>query len=391
MVVETDGAMNQESGAPPARGPMWEHRGRLGFFPALVGTVTKVILAPRATFAAMRREGDLGGPLLFAVAIAAITTIVVTLYSVVLEGLGMRIPQLLIFSLPTSPAPLTFRLTVVALTPFLVAIGAFFWAGVYHVFLHVFGVAGASFNTTFRVHCYAMSASVFTVIPWCGTLLALLWWVALLIIGLWQAHGTTVAKALLSVLPSAACCVLCVAFPFGTLFPTGVGAGIAHYDGDYIRTRARLSRVQADMRCISVSIQAYTIDNDVFPAWTVDPENSVYGRMAEPGASLAGQPTFRIKTGPDDPLKTITTPVAYQGALHWDIFGPGGRLPYCYWSGAGNWLVWSAGPDLIYDLDVENVAKAFTPDNKPSDFLKWNTYDPSNGTFSRGDVWSIGE
>lgn len=90
----------------------------------------------------------------------------------------------------------------------------------------------------------------------------------------------------------------------------------------------------------------------------------------------------------------MTTPIAYLEKYDSDPFSPVKNAPFCYWNNGikslSGFIVWSPGPDQIYDITIENVAKIYTPHNVvPTEKLINLTYDPSNGMKSRGDVYSF--
>lgn len=96
------------------------------------------------------------------------------------------------------------------LTPVKVGIGLFIFAGIFHLCLMLFGGATRSFETTFRVNAYAVGAAyLFCLVPMCGGLVAFVYLIVLLTIGLARAHQTTTGKALMAVLaPFILCCVV---------------------------------------------------------------------------------------------------------------------------------------------------------------------------------------
>ena len=87
------------------------------------------------------------------------------------------------------------------LTPLFVAIGMFVASAILHVCLMIVGGAKQSFETTFRVVCFAEgSASPLLVIPFCGGLITGIWKIVLYCIGLARAHETDTGRAVIAVL-----------------------------------------------------------------------------------------------------------------------------------------------------------------------------------------------
>src|SRR6266513_1482555 len=97
---------------------------------------------------------------------------------------------------------------LLVLTPLFVAIGMFVASAILHVCLMIVGGAKQSFETTFRVVCFAEgSASPPLVIPYCGGLITGIWKIILYCIGLARAHETDTGRAVIAVLlPLIICC-----------------------------------------------------------------------------------------------------------------------------------------------------------------------------------------
>lgn len=165
------------------------------------------------------------------------------------------------------------------------------------------------------------------------------------------------------------------------------------------QTRAKVSRVKADMQTLATALETYATDHTHYP---------LYGVMSTSGPAVAEDPA--ASTGNDyfehlsrHPRHVITTPVAYISNIPADPFadryagtgpepavrdysyknarfnaalfvgppepwlGPGGSKFIADW---GHWRLVSAGPDRIRieDIKVNRV------------------YNPTNGTVSRGDI-----
>jgi hypothetical protein len=118
-------------------------------------------------------------------------------------------------------------------------------------------------------------------------------------------------------------------------------------------------------------------------------------------------PTFRLRdervVGPNNPgLRTLTTPIAYMTSLLKDPFADSKGAIFNY-SVAGyfneGWILWSFGPDTDEadhgDINVNfsvvpprvSESTYFPGGEFPSAELVANTYDPSNGTTSDGDIY----
>ena len=112
---------------------------------------------------------------------------------------------------------------MIIIAPLFVIIGVFIGAAILHLMLMIVGGANSGFEATVRVVCYAQTAQLAGIIPFCGGLISLVWAIILYVIGLATAHRTTQGKAILAVLlPVVLCCAFAVA-----LMLMGVLAGVA--------------------------------------------------------------------------------------------------------------------------------------------------------------------
>jgi len=185
-------------------------------------TAREVLLSPSDFFKKMAVTGGLTDPLLFAMIIGMAGLICLSVWDLVLHdsmqnfmttemksaaGRGMT-------SGIESPLGMV-------LMPFLLIIWLFIVSGMLHLFLMMVRGAKAGFEATFRVVSYSVSPFLFMVIPYCGTLITMLWMLTLTAIGLRDAHGTTGGKATVAVLfPFLFCCgmtALCVILFMGAL------------------------------------------------------------------------------------------------------------------------------------------------------------------------------
>ncbi|MEJ2190151.1 MAG: YIP1 family protein [Acidobacteriota bacterium] len=201
--------MDATSSSPPpvAVPPIpWEDPARPGFFDRFVDTVRLMATAPGQAFQRMPTAGGIARPLLFG---------------------GMWLPFIdksqlgevgAAFGLSTG---MTIVMMVVA--PILVIIGVFIQAAILHLMLMLIGGANNGFEATTRVCSYAYTAQLAQILPFCGGILATVWSLILLIVGLATTHRITHGKAAVAVvLPL----VLCCAFTAALLF-MGVLAGVA--------------------------------------------------------------------------------------------------------------------------------------------------------------------
>ena len=208
----------------PHSGLPWDQRQEKGFFNAFIETLQMVLTKPGIAFTAMKREGGLAEPLLYALIGGSFGAAIYFIYNFVFRSLAL---------FPNRHNPLADLLgglgwiVLVILTPVFVVIGTFIGSAILHLCLMLVGGAKQSFEATFRVICFAGgSVNPLLVIPFCGGLIVGVWKVVLFCIGLSRAHETDTGRAVLAVfLPSIVCCGggFLLAILFG-----GVGA-LSHY------------------------------------------------------------------------------------------------------------------------------------------------------------------
>src|SRR5205809_5591534 len=202
----------------PRSGLPWDDRQQRGILRAFFETMIMVLTRPAEAFTAMRREGGLGEPLLYALIGGSVGGVVYFLYSILLSSarlLGSH-ENPMMQALGGGMRPLFFIICV----PIFILIGTFVSSAILHVCLMIVGGAKQSFETTFRVVCFAGgSANPLLVIPFCGGLITGIWKIVLYCIGLARAHETDSGRAVIAVLlPLIVCCggiIFLIAMMFG--------------------------------------------------------------------------------------------------------------------------------------------------------------------------------
>jgi len=216
-------AFGAPGGAAPEPGTPWDRRDQIGFVPAIFDTVKSVLLSPAEFYRAMPKTGGIGAPLAYGVIVGYAGLLVAALYNVMTQTLmGSAFRDL-------SDTPFA-RLAPyleggiglvgqVVLGPIWLVIGLFVSSGVYHLVLLALGQAKQGFETTLRVACYAQSAAVLQVVPFCGGLVMAVWMIVVSIIGLSEAHGigrgSAAVAVLLPIVLVCCCCALAVLLTVG--------------------------------------------------------------------------------------------------------------------------------------------------------------------------------
>jgi len=210
------GANGRLEPAAPRSGLPWDERQTKGLLNAFIETLQVVLSKPVAAFTAMKREGGLGEPLLYAVIGGTFGGVFAVTYNFALRSFGS-------FGDRHGAMEHLFGgigwIFLLILTPLFVAIGMFVVSAILHVCLMIVGGAKQSFETTFRVVCFAEgSASPLLVIPFCGGLVVGIWKIVLYCVGLTHAHETDTGRVVIAVLlPLIVCCGGFLLLMFGAL------------------------------------------------------------------------------------------------------------------------------------------------------------------------------
>lgn len=158
------------------------------------------------------------------------------------------------------------------------------------------------------------------------------------------------------------------------------------------QTRAKVSRVRADVRTVATAMETYKIDNNKYPPAADFPRAALSG----PWPATTAYFHSRIPSW-------LTTPIAHMTALPEDIFIPGkypqpGWNRYIYFNyeemvkslatpstltsaqfqQTGGYLFYSHGPDK----ETNQPGAQY----KPGINGTWTRYDASNGTVSWGNI-----
>jgi hypothetical protein len=199
---------------PPGAGSPWERRRQIGFASALVETTQQVLTSPSEFFRSMPVTGGIGGPLLYGVIAGYIGLVASALYSFILRsalgstwsfGQGSELDR--IMPMLSSGMGLVGQ---VVLGPLAVTIGLFLVSAVVHLCLLALGGATNGFEATFRVAAYSEAAMVIRIVPVCGDVVAIVYYVILAIIGVSEAHRISGLKAAAAVLlPFVLLCCCC--------------------------------------------------------------------------------------------------------------------------------------------------------------------------------------
>lgn len=138
--------------------------------------------------------------------------------------------------------------------------------------------------------------------------------------------------------------------------------------------RARVARVKADMRILGAAIETYHDRHSLYPATAPFARGMKVSDPAPVKHSLDGLTTW----GPDPEIPSPRDP-----------FSPGKSHSYAYHTNGSDWLLISPGPDGVYTYHPELRTHTGLDLRDPARVEM--TYDPTNGSFSGGDIFRSSE
>lgn len=215
-------------GPPPGTPPEPElaspfaERATRGFFPAYFETWKLVATEPQKFFRRVRVDQS-GSAVIFGLIAYVFGAVVQGLYSLVSGQQALMGFQRAAEDLPPEAAEFLQQLAAsmsgkaalasMLLSPIVGVIGIYLAAGIFHVLLLLFRGAPRGFDATLTVVGYAFGLYLLAAVPACGGLVALVWYVVAVVIGLAEAQRCGSGKALAAVFtPLVLVCVCaCVA------------------------------------------------------------------------------------------------------------------------------------------------------------------------------------
>ena len=125
--------------------------------------------------------------------------------------------------------------------------------------------------------------------------------------------------------------------------------------------RSRISLEGAKLRMVANALATYSVD------WNADPQ-SIF---------ILTRP-FKERKG-------------YLKDVPRSAFGDRAILRYTNVGGRGGWLIWTPGPDGIFDISIGNelnqsLESVYSKGGKPNAWFCNRIYDPTNGIISQGDI-----
>jgi prepilin-type N-terminal cleavage/methylation domain-containing protein len=168
--------------------------------------------------------------------------------------------------------------------------------------------------------------------------------------------------------------------------------------------RARVTKAKGEIRSLAIAMDSYYIDFNIYPAYSF-PNYKVRGRFTA-GLTWLTSPIAYIKSLPEDPFPPSLDPMGGE------IFGGAGPYSYnmtgyeitvaersrlshpnacAYNCGYLKvWTIYSAGPDSpnLETIPSDDTAPIMNGSGSGPDAI--SSYNPTNGTKSRGDILRYG-
>ena len=149
------------------------------------------------------------------------------------------------------------------------------------------------------------------------------------------------------------------------------------------QTRAKVVRAKADMATIAVALEMYRVDNNSYPETDVLERWQRFHNLTTPIAYLT--------TAPFDPFLKQGD---YQNSdTDWGPRHGFFKMGCSPLTNPSRWAISSNGPDL----DEDSIPIRYYPGFSKQLFVgldpnfNYQTYDPTNGTLSDGDIWRLSD
>jgi hypothetical protein len=221
-------------GGPPPPGPGPElpapfaERSTRGFLGTFFQTWKLVATQPQEFFRRVRID-QTGTAILFAILASFAGTLVAALYNWLSGQQAMVAMQQIVEKMPDDQARLVrtyaelfsggAAFAQVVVSPIVTLVLVYVAAAVLHLLLMLFRGAKRPFDATLTVVAYANGLNLLLVVPGCGGLLALVWGLVVLVIGLGEIQRCGSGKAAAAVLAPVVLVCVCCCGAFGMLFP----------------------------------------------------------------------------------------------------------------------------------------------------------------------------
>ncbi len=228
----------------PQQQPEFHHQGgkktipfadsTLPFLDRFVSTIKLALFSPKEFFSGYDFKAQIGSGILFAMLMGFVSGVFTFIYNLVFRSsLYSMLAQW--GNIPAKEIQMQNMFAVfggfmgIILMPIMVVIGLFIMGGIYHLLLMIVNGAKNGFEATINVVAYTTAVMVFSVVPFCGGLIAWIYRIILNIMGLAEVHETSTGKASFAVLlPYLFCCLCFVIYVVAIVGIVGIAAAGNH-------------------------------------------------------------------------------------------------------------------------------------------------------------------
>ncbi len=176
----------------------WEDSIERGFFQDVFFKVKDVLFEPARFFRNLPPDEEIKESLSFGLLLGSLGSMLGLFWQVIMAVSGIFFPVIPFFS--HFAMGIVFLVVVIVAIPLLVVIGLFVKSCIIHFGLFVVNAGKNGYKTTFRVVAYTQATEIFGIIPFVGSLISGIWGIIVLIVGLREAHGTSVLRVIMALL-----------------------------------------------------------------------------------------------------------------------------------------------------------------------------------------------
>jgi len=182
------------------------------YFTDLWKTFSSVLFSPTTFFREKRKSEGLKNSVAFGMLLGSLGAMFGFFWQFLLKSDDL---SLIINILPVSMSLNKIFIILIIISPILVLLNMFIVAGVLHLCLIIFRGANNDFEATIKVTAYTNAVNIFSIIPYIGSYIGVVWGIVALVIGLKEIHETSTLKSVFALL-----------LPFFILFGIGIVVAI---------------------------------------------------------------------------------------------------------------------------------------------------------------------
>jgi hypothetical protein len=177
----------KEGGAP------WEDRRVLTVWPSIFATLKAVLFSPETFFHSLEIRGGIREPFAFGLLMGSTSAMFSLFWKFLILSGGLMAVDLPLFGQRT--AWFVFLILLV-FVPVFVAVSMFIFASILHLMLLLVRGGSNGFEASFRVIAYSQGVQIWTMVPFLGGWVALIWQFIVQVIGLREIHRTSYLRVI---------------------------------------------------------------------------------------------------------------------------------------------------------------------------------------------------